>query len=84
MRWIAFFLRIVLFLVVLVFALANTHPVVVTLIPGVAGLSFEAPMVVWLLTMFTAGVLACFIALLPTLVSNWRRARSMSQSADRA
>jgi uncharacterized integral membrane protein len=66
-------IRVVLFLVLLAFALANTHPVQLTLIPGVSGMTFEAPMVVWLLAIFTAGVLAAFLFLLPTLVRGWRK-----------
>lgn len=66
-------LRILIFLVVLVFALANTHPVQLTLIPGLSGMTFEAPMVVWLLAIFAAGVFAAFLFLLPTLVRGWRR-----------
>jgi hypothetical protein len=46
---------------------------VLTLVPGVTGLSFEAPMVVWLLTVFCLGIVACFLFLLPTLVAAWRK-----------
>ncbi len=73
MRLLSFIFRIFLFFLVLVFALANTHPVVLTLVPGVMGLSFEAPMVVWLLTVFCLGIAACFLFLLPTLVAAWRK-----------
>jgi len=75
MRLLAFIIRTILFLLVLVFALANTHSVTMTLIPGVSGLSFEAPMVLWLLGVFTLGVLACFLFLLPTLMAGWRKDR---------
>jgi len=44
-----------------------------TLVPGIEGLMFEAPMVVWLLGSFALGVAACFLFLLPTLVAAWRR-----------
>jgi uncharacterized integral membrane protein len=73
MRLLSFIFRILLFFLVLVFALANTHPVVLTLVPGVVGLSFEAPMVLWLLAVFCLGVFACFLFLLPTLMASWRK-----------
>lgn len=73
MRLLSFITRIALFLLVLVFALANTHLVKLTLVPGIGGLIFEAPMVVWLLGSFALGVAACFLFLLPTLVAAWRR-----------
>jgi uncharacterized integral membrane protein len=73
MRLIAFAIRLVLFLLVLLFALANTHSVSLTLIPGVTGLTFEAPMALWMLGIFALGVLVCFLYLLPTLVAAWRK-----------
>jgi lipopolysaccharide assembly protein A len=73
MRFIAFLFRAIVFILVLVFALANTQPVVLTLVPGVAGLRYEAPMVIWLLGIFMAGVIATFIFLLPTLIRGWRK-----------
>ena len=73
MRLLSFITRIALFLLVLVFALANTHLVKLILVPGIEGLIFEAPMVVWLLGSFALGVAACFLFLLPTLVAAWRR-----------
>ncbi len=73
MRLFSFITRIALFLLVLVFALANTHLVKLTLVPGIEGLMFEAPMVVWLLGSFALGIAACFLFLLPTLVAAWRR-----------
>jgi|GEM_PF-601524 len=66
-------LRVLVFLALLVFALANTHPVQLTLIPGVSGMTFEAPMVVWFLAIFAAGVFAALLFLLPTLVRGWRK-----------
>ena len=42
MRLLSFITRIALFLLVLVFALANTHLVKLTLVPGIEGLIFEA------------------------------------------
>lgn len=74
MRLLSFVVRILLFLLVLMFALANTHPVTLTLLPGVAGLTFEAPMVLWVLGIFCLGVFACLILLLPTLIAGWRKA----------
>lgn len=73
MRLIAFVFRLALFLVVLLFALANTHPVSLTLVPGMDRLTFEAPMALWVVGIFALGVLVCFLYLLPTLVSAWRK-----------
>lgn len=75
MRLFRFVFRVALFLLVMIFALANTHPVTVTLIPGINGLTFEAPMMVWVLGVFLAGILAALFLLLPTLVRGWRRSR---------
>ncbi len=75
MRLLRFFFRVAIFLLVMIFALANTHPVTVTLIPGIQGLTFEAPMMVWVLGIFLAGIFACLFLLLPTLVRGWRRSR---------
>jgi len=73
MRLISLLIRIAIFVFVLVFALANTHVVTLTLIPGISGLTLEAPMVLWLLGIFSLGVFACFLLLLPTLMRAWRR-----------
>jgi len=73
MRLFSFIARIALFILVLVFALANTHLVTLTLVPGIEGLRFEAPIVVWLLGSFALGIAACFLFLLPTLEAAWRR-----------
>jgi uncharacterized integral membrane protein len=78
MRLLSIVLKIVVFGLVLVFALANTQPVWLTLIPGVAGLAFHAPLALWLLAAFVAGVLGSLLVLLPTLVAAWRREKRES------
>jgi len=76
MRFLSFLFRTLIFILVLVFALANTHPVVLTLLPGVDGLRFEAPMVLWILAIFILGVGAAFLFTLPALIRGWRREKS--------
>ncbi len=78
MRLLSLILRIVLFGLVLVFALANTETVLLTLLPGVPGLAFQAPLAVWLLMAFAAGVLMSLLVLMPTLVAAWRREKRES------
>ena len=75
MRLLSLILRIAVFGLVLVFALSNTETVWLTLLPGVPGLAFQAPLAVWLLVAFAAGVVMSLLVLMPTLVTAWRRER---------
>jgi len=75
MHLLSLILRIAVFGLVLVFALANTETVWLTLLPGVPGLAFQAPLAVWLLVAFAAGVVMSLLVLMPTLVTAWRRER---------
>lgn len=80
MRLFSLIVRIALFLLALVFALANTHTVKLTLLPGVPGLVFDAPMVLWLLAVFVLGVLVAVIYMLPTLVRKKRTPKTESRA----
>lgn len=82
MRLLSLIVRIALFLLVLLFALANTHTVTLTLLPGVPGLAFDAPLVLWLVAVFALGVLVAVLFMLPTLVRKSRAAKSKTAHDD--
>jgi uncharacterized integral membrane protein len=54
MRYVGWFIKIVVFLLLFSFAVKNTTPVVLN---GLAGASWTAPLVVFLMLFFAAGVL---------------------------
>jgi uncharacterized integral membrane protein len=76
--------RIALFLLALFFALANTHSVTLTLVPGVSGLVLNAPLVLWLLAAFVLGALVALLYMLPSLVRKKRLATIQAQQAQAA
>ncbi|WP_179958180.1 LapA family protein [Chitinimonas arctica] len=74
MRYLAWFVRIVLFLLLFAFAIKNTHAVN---LHGLLDLTWQAPLVVILLVFFMAGTVAGVLAMLLPLK---RLGRELHQS----
>jgi putative membrane protein len=80
MRIIAWFVRIVVFLLLLGFALENTEPV---LIDFYLGYFLEAPLVAVLLGVLLIGCLVGVLLMLPTLLRLRREAARLRREAAR-
>lgn len=77
MKFLTWFVRVALFLIVLSFAVRNTESVVVRWLPG---LQVELPLVMALLSAFLLGLLAAWLILLPS----WLKARRGTAVANKA
>lgn len=77
MKFLTWFVRIALFLIVLSFAVRNTDSVVVRWLPG---LQAELPLVIALLLAFFSGLLVAWLILLPS----WLKARRGAAVANKA
>jgi uncharacterized integral membrane protein len=71
--------KLLLFLLVLGFALKNSHPAV---FHSCLGASWQAPLIIMLGLAFVLGVLAGVLALLPTLFRLRREAAGKQRAAD--
>ncbi|NJM31781.1 MAG: LapA family protein [Limnobacter sp.] len=77
MKFIYWFIRIILFLIVLTFSVRNTEAVVIRWLPG---LEVQMPLVVALLLAFILGVLCALFIVSPS----WMRAKRSSGQAQKA
>ena len=64
--------RAIIFSVVLLFAINNTDPVILKILPGFPELTLLGPLVVWLFLAFILGVITTFLILLPSILRNWK------------
>ena len=66
----------IIFLVVFLFSLNNTHVITINVFPGVADIAIDAPLIVWLLLFFFLGIVTTVIFFLPTVVKNAKSKKS--------
>lgn len=76
MRYLAWLVKIVVFLVLFAFAIKNTHPV---LLHGLLATSWQAPLVVFLLLFFVLGAIAGVLTLLLPLTRLRRELQAARQ-----
>lgn len=81
MRYLVWILRLLVFILVLLFALKNTGPVDVSFYAGhvVTGV----PLIVVMLVVFVAGVLFGLLVAAPSLVRRRREVRKLKRDLDR-
>ena len=70
MRIFFLLLKGIIFLVVFVFSLNNTHLVTINIFPGVANVAIDAPLILWLLLFFILGIILAAILFFPTILKN--------------
>ena len=70
MRTFFLVVKSIIFLVVFLFALNNTHVTTINIFPGVADIAVDAPLIVWLLLLFFLGIVITVIFFLPTVLKS--------------
>ena len=70
MRTFFLVVKSIIFLVVFLFSLNNTHVTTINIFPGVADIAVDAPLIVWLLLFFFLGIVITVIFFLPTVLKS--------------
>ena len=76
MRTFFLIVKSIIFLIVFLFSLNNTHVTTVNVFPGVADIAIDAPLIIWLLLFFFLGVVVTVIFFLPTVLKNTKSKKS--------
>ena len=76
MRIFFLVIKSIIFLVVFLFSLSNTHVTTVNIFPGVADIAIDAPLIIWLLLFFLLGIVITVIFFLPTVLKNAKSKKS--------
>ena len=76
MRIFFLVIKSIIFLVVFLFSLNNTHVTTVNIFPGVADIAIDAPLIIWLLLFFFLGIVITVIFFLPTVLKNAKSKKS--------
>ena len=76
MRTFFLVVKSIIFLVVFLFSLNNTHVTTVNIFPGVADIAVDAPLMIWLLLFFFLGIVITVIFFLPTVLKNGKSKKS--------
>jgi len=76
MRTFFLVVKSIIFLVVFLFSLNNTHVTTVNIFPGVADIAVDAPLIIWLLLFFFLGIVITVIFFLPVVLKNAKSKKS--------
>ena len=76
MRTFFLVVKSIIFLVVFLFSLNNTHVTTVNIFPGIADIAVDAPLIIWLLLFFFLGIVITVISFLPTVLKNAKSKKS--------
>ena len=76
MRTFFLIVKSIIFLIVFLFSLNNTHVTTINIFPGVADIAIDAPLIIWLLLFFFLGVVVTVIFFLPTVLKNTKSKKS--------
>ena len=76
MRTFFLVVKSIIFLVVFLFSLNNTHVTTVNIFPGVADIAVDAPLIIWLLLFFFLGIVITVIFFLPKVLKNAKSKKS--------
>ncbi len=76
MRTFFLIVKSIIFLIVFLFSLNNTHLTTINIFPGVADIAIDAPLIIWLLLFFFLGVVVTVIFFLPTVLKNTKSKKS--------
>ena len=76
MRTFFLVVKSIIFLVVFLFSLNNTHVTTVNIFPGVADVAVDAPLIIWLLLFFFLGIVITVVFFLPRVLKNAKSKKS--------
>ena len=76
MRTFFLIVKSIIFLIVFLFSLNNTHVTTINVFPGVADIAIDAPLIIWLLLFFFLGVVVTVIFFLPVVLRNIKSKKS--------
>ena len=76
MRTFFLIVKSIIFLIVFLFSLNNTHVTTINVFPGVADIAIDAPLIIWLLLFFFLGVVVTVIFFLPSVLKNTKSKKS--------
>ena len=76
MRTFFLVVKSIIFLVVFLFSLNNTHVTTINIFPGVADIAVDAPLIIWLLLFFFLGIVITVIFFLPAVLKNAKSKKS--------
>ena len=76
MRTFFLVIKSIIFIVVFLFSLNNTHVTTVNIFPGVADIAVDAPLIIWLLLFFFLGIVITVIFFLPKVLKNAKSKKS--------
>ena len=76
MRTFFLVVKSVIFLLVFLFSLNNTHVTTINVFPGVANIALDAPLIIWLLLFFVLGIVVTVIFFLPTVLKKAKSKKS--------
>ena len=76
MRTFFLVVKSIIFLVVFLFSLNNTHVTTINIFPGVADVAVDAPLIIWLLLFFFLGIVITVVFFLPRLLKNAKSKKS--------
>ena len=76
MRTFFLIVKSIIFLIVFLFSLNNTHVTTINIFPGVADIAIDAPLIIWLLLFFFLGVVLTVIFFLPTVLKKAKSKKS--------
>ena len=76
MRTFFLVVKSIIFLLVFLFSLNNTHVTTINVFPGVANIALDAPLIIWLLLFFFLGIVITVIFFLPTVLRNAKSKKS--------
>ena len=76
MRTFFLIVKSIIFLIVFLFSLNNTHVTTINVFPGVANIAIDAPLIIWLLLFFFLGIVITVIFFLPTVLKKAKSKKS--------
>ena len=76
MRTFFLIVKSIVFLIVFLFSLNNTHITTINIFPGFSDIAIDAPLIIWLLLFFFLGVVLTVILFLPTVLKNTKSKKS--------
>ena len=76
MRTFFLIVKSIIFLIVFLFSLNNTHVTTINIFPGVADIAIDAPLIIWLLLFFFLGVFVTLILFFPAVLKNTKSKKS--------
>ena len=76
MRTFFLVVKSIIFLLVFLFSLNNTHVTTINIFPGVADVAVDAPLIIWLLLFFFLGIVITVVFFLPRVLKNAKSKKS--------